>query len=61
MTSSLKSFLAGTLWNTNRTGGYANNPQFKPEHGKYNIIIPETGWKAFWSIARDSAKVRENS
>jgi hypothetical protein len=60
LTSSLKGFLSETLWNTNRTGGYGNNPQFKPEHGKYNIIIPETGWKAFWSIARESAEVQHN-
>jgi hypothetical protein len=61
LTSNLKGFLSETLWNTNRTGGYGNNPQFKPEHGKYNIIIPETGWKAFWSIARESARFSTTS
>jgi hypothetical protein len=56
MTQALKEFLVTWLWNTNRTGGYKNNPQFKLEHGKYNIIIPETGWLAFWTIARDAHK-----
>ena len=51
MTEELKQFLVTWLWNTNRTGGYKNNPQFKLEHGKYNIIVPETGWLAFWTIA----------
>ncbi len=50
LTPKLKGYLMANLWSTNRKQ-YRNNPQFKLEHGKYNIIIPETGWSAFWRIA----------
>lgn len=57
LTSALKEFLQNNLWNTNRSGGYGSNPQFKFEHDNYNIIIPETGWSEFWKVARAGAVI----
>jgi len=53
----LKRYLIDWLWNTNQRGGYGSNPQFKSEHRKYNIIIPPSGWSAFWRIAIATARV----
>lgn len=59
LTEGLKDYLINNLWNTNRTGGYTSNPQFKLEHKKYNVVIPETGWSAFWGSG-EGAFVEEN-